>query len=39
MPINGCSVLDNSLEEFINNFLKTKEYVRIDKKHLLVDSQ
>ena len=39
MPVNRCGAVDNSLDEFINDFIKTKEYVRVDKKHLLVDSQ
>lgn len=39
MPVNCCGTVSSSFEEFINDFIKTKEYVRIDKKHLLVDSQ
>lgn len=39
MPVNSCGAVDNSLDEFINDFIKTKEYVRVDKNHLLVDSQ
>ena len=38
MTANYCDSVDNSLKECINDFIKTKEYVRIDKKHLLVDS-
>ena len=35
MPVNCCGTVSSSFEEFINDFIKTKEYVRIDKKHLL----